>query len=83
MADITAAGAWTTLNFDTSLIPKTVNERRLEQIQHDAIVEQDLPELDQFIQAMADGYNISNQAATVLMGLIGSLFTRVLLRASS
>jgi len=58
-ATITAAGTWTPLNVDFSRTPKTGpnlmvgNMMQLEQLKS-----QDLPELTQFVQAMADGYGI-------------------------
>jgi hypothetical protein len=67
MATITSAGAWTPLNVDFSKTLKTgpntmvANSMQLEQLKS-----ADLPELLQFIQAMADGYGIPFNAAKQL-----------------
>ena len=59
-ATITASGTWTTLGVDFSKTPKTGpntmvgNNLNFEQ----GLKQQDLPELTQFVQAMADGYGI-------------------------
>jgi len=58
-ATITASGTWTALNVDLTKVPKTgpnvlvANMLQLEQLKAG-----DLPELVQFVQAMADGYGI-------------------------
>lgn len=75
MATITAAGAWTPLNVDFSKTLKTgpntmvANSMQLEQLKA-----ADLPELTQFVQAMADGYGIPFNAAKQLFYHIVTAF---------
>lgn len=67
MATITAAGTWTPLNVDFSKTPKTgPNLPTAAMMQLEQLKQVDLPELTQFVQAMADGYGIPFNAAKQL-----------------
>jgi hypothetical protein len=76
MATITSTGAWTPLNVDFSRMAKVnptnpnvpmPNTMHADMMQMEQLKGVDLPELNQFIQAMADGYAIHfNQALTLL-----------------
>lgn len=67
MATITSSGTWTPLNVDFSKTPKTgPNLMTAANMQLEQLKAQDLPELTQFVQAMADGYGIPFNAAKQL-----------------
>jgi hypothetical protein len=77
MATITAAGAWTPLNvnFTTMAVKNAAgqampNTMHADRMQLEQLKSQDLPELNQFIQAMADGYGITFNAALTLLNSI-------------
>lgn len=58
-ATITASGTWTPLGVDWSKTPKTGPNLMLgNMLQFEALKQGDLPELLQFVQAMADGYGV-------------------------
>lgn len=66
-ATITATGTWTALNVDFSKTPKTgPNLMTAAGMQLEQLKGGDLPELTQFVQAMADGYGIPFNAAKQL-----------------
>lgn len=66
-ATISASGTWTALNVDLTQMAKTkANTPHADKMQLEQLKAQDLPELTQFIQAMADGYGIGFNAAKVL-----------------
>jgi hypothetical protein len=70
-ATITAAGTWTPLNVDFTKTPKTgPNLPTVASFQGEALKNIDFPEATQFIQAMADGYAISYNAAKALFNII-------------
>jgi hypothetical protein len=71
MATITSSGTWTPLNVDFTKTPKTgPNLPTAASLQLEQLKNADLPELSQFIQAMADGYGISFNAAKALLNAI-------------
>lgn len=79
MATITATGTWTPLNVDFRGMAKgpTVaggqpppNVPHADSMQLEQLKNADLPELLQFIQAMADGYGIQFNAAKALLNTI-------------
>lgn len=58
-ATITSSGTWTPLNVDWSKTPKTGPNLMLgNMLQLEQLKNADLPELLQFVQAMADGYGV-------------------------
>jgi len=69
-ATITATGTWTVLNFDATKTPPTgPNLPTVASFQGEPLKYVDLPELTQFIQAMATGYGIPFNAAKALFDL--------------
>lgn len=74
-ATISQSGTWTTLAFDRTVNPKTgPNTRELEDLNLTAFnsgltrgPSPNLPELDAFIQLVADAYSITNGSATTLV----------------
>jgi hypothetical protein len=79
MATITSTGAWTPLNVDFTKMAKVnpananvpmPNTMHADMMQLEQLKQQDLPELNQFIQAMADGYVITFNAALTLLNAI-------------
>lgn len=77
-ATITATGTWTPLNVNLTNMDKTdpnvpvSNMMQLEQLKY-----QDLPELTQFVQAMADGYGIGFwPARALLMAVFTAMINR-------
>ena len=72
-AVITATGTWTPLNVDFTRMAKTsANVPHSDMMQLEQLKSQDLPELVQFIQAMADGYGIGFNPA---LALVSAIFT--------
>jgi hypothetical protein len=70
-AVITATGTWTPLNVDLSRMGKTgPNTLHSDMMQLEQLKNQDLPELTQFIQALADGYGIGFNPAVALLHAI-------------
>jgi hypothetical protein len=70
-ATITATGTWTPLNVDFSRMAKTgPNTLHADMMQLEQLKSQDLPELNQFIQAMADGYGIHFNTALALFSAL-------------
>jgi patatin-like phospholipase/acyl hydrolase len=70
-ATITATGTWTPLNVDLTRMAKTApNTFHADKLQLEQLKAQDLPELTQFIQAMADGYGIGVNPALALLQVI-------------
>jgi hypothetical protein len=70
-ATITATGTWTPLNVDFTNMDKTdANVPHSDKMQLEQLKAADLPELTQFIQAMADGYGIGFNAAKALLNVI-------------
>lgn len=77
MATITAAGAWTPIGVDFTKMAKLnaaglaqPNTMHADMMQLTELKSVDLPELTQFIQAMADGYNIQFNTALTLLNTI-------------
>jgi hypothetical protein len=67
MATVTVAGTWTPLNVNFAKTPKTgPNQMRAEFMQLEQLKDRDLPELQQFVEAMAAGYGIPFNAAKQL-----------------
>lgn len=74
-AVITATGSWTPLNVDFTRMSKTsANVPHSDMMQLEQLKSQDLPELTQFIQAMADGYGIGFNQAKALFSQIFTAF---------
>jgi len=66
-ATISASGTWTPLNVDLTQMAKTKpNTFHADKMQLEQLKQQDLPELTQFVQAMADGYGIGFNPAKAL-----------------
>jgi len=83
-ATITVSGTWTPLNVDLTNMGKTnaagqalPNTMHSDKMQLEQLKAQDLPELTQFIQAMADGYGIHfNPAKTLFFAVVQALMNR-------
>jgi hypothetical protein len=77
-ATITAAGTWTTLGVDFSKTPKTgPNTMVGNSMNLVSLKDADLPELTQFVQAMADGYGIPfNVAKQVFFHCVQAFMNR-------
>lgn len=82
-AVITATGTWTPLNVDFTRMAKMLasnpnvpnaNVPHADMMQLEQLKAQDLPELTQFIQAMADGYGIGFNPAKALFSQIFTAF---------
>ena len=82
-ATITATGTWTPLNVDFSRMGKILasnpnvpnaNVPHADMMQLEQLKSVDLPELTQFIQAMADGYGIGFNPAKALFSQIFTAF---------
>ena len=80
-ATISQAGTWTSLNFDRTVNPKTGPQARvaddLNLTQFNSALTRgpspNFPELDQFIQLVADAYNVSNGTARTLIHHLTSM----------
>ena len=67
-ATATWSGTWTVLNIDYTKNPKTgPNLPNVASFQGEALKNVDLPELTAFIQAAADGWGLSYNAAKALV----------------
>jgi hypothetical protein len=77
-ATITATGTWTPLNIDLTRMGKTSpNVLHADLMQLEQLKLGDLPEFNQFIQAMADGYGIGfNPALALLFACIQARMNR-------
>jgi len=77
MATFTVTGAWTPLNVDfTKMAAKDASGRGMPNTMHadrmqlEQLKSVDLPELNAFIQMMADGYGITFNSALTLLDAI-------------
>jgi hypothetical protein len=77
-ATITATGTWTPLNVDFTNMDKTdANVPHADKMQLEQLKAADLPELTQFVQAMADGYGIGfNPAKALFYTLVTAFMNR-------
>jgi hypothetical protein len=72
-ATISSAGTWTPLNVDFSRMSKLgPNTLHADMMQLEQLKNQDLPEFNQFIQLVADGYGIGFNPA---LALVSAIFT--------
>jgi len=75
-ATLESTGTWTAISFNTTKASKTeANVPNLEDINLESLKDADTghvtwPELDQFVQLVADGYNISHWSAAKLVAIL-------------